>query len=44
MHHVDYDDATGLEAIIRANVSDALADEANIGFDLTMQAMEEIML
>ena len=43
MHHVDYDDATGLESIIRANVSDALAGEANVGFDLTMQAMEEIM-
>lgn len=44
MHHVDYDDAAGLEAIIRANVSDDLADEANKGFELTMQAMEEIMI
>jgi heme oxygenase len=43
MHHVDYLDAAGIESIIRSNVSDALANEANKGFELTMQAMEEIM-
>lgn len=43
MSHVEYTDAEGLEAIIREHVTDDLAAEANKGFELTMQAMQEIM-
>jgi len=43
MSHVEYTDAEGLEAIIRSHLTDDLVDEANKGFELTMQAMEEIM-
>lgn len=43
MQHVEYIDAEGLEAIIRSHLTDDLVDEANKAFELTMQAMEEIM-
>jgi len=43
MHHVEYVDVDGLEAVIRSHLTDDLVDEANKGFELTMQAMEEIM-
>lgn len=43
MSHVEYLDADGLESVIRQHLTDDLVDEANKGFEFTMQAMEEIM-
>jgi len=43
MSHVDYTDKEAIESVIRAQVDESLADEANRAFGLTMAVMEEIM-
>jgi len=43
MTHVDYTDKEAIESVIRAQVDESLADEANCAFVLTMAVMEEIM-